>query len=149
MIWIIVIAIIGFILFRFFYDFFSERKKDNDELQVQTIEEKFSVIVSKINEAAFNGKGKVVDRVPKFFNLYEEGQNQIVTFLYGTGHLTITWRYKYFENEVVHQRQFNNVRNINISDQQKMAERMVSEMSIVVENHKIKVTEAMFNHKIE
>ena len=149
MIWIVAIVVIGFILYRFFFDFFSARKKDNEELQMQTLEEKFSVLVKLINEAAFNGKGKVMDRVPKFFNLYADGSNQIVTFLYGTGHLTITWRYKYLEIEVVHQRQFNNVRNISVSDQHKMAERMISEMSIVVENHKINVTKSMFNLKIE
>lgn len=145
--WIIflIISIIVYIILRFFSDFYSERKKDNLDLLAQSLDKKFIVIVSMLNDAAFNGRGKVIDRVPKFFNLYEDRQNQIITFLYGTGHLTITWRYKYLQNEVVHERQFNNVRNISAYDQQIIAETMIGEMAKVVENHKIKVTQAMFN----
>ena len=39
-------------------------------------------------------------------------QNQIIKFQYSTGHLTITWKYKYFQKEIVHERQFNDVRNL-------------------------------------
>jgi len=137
---VIVSFFIGIVLCKFLFNFISERKKDNIELASQPLEEKFKVIVRLLNETAFQGEGKIVDKVPKFFNLYQEGSNQLVTFLYGTGHLTLTWRYKYFQNEVVHKRQFNNVRNINISDQEKIANMMINDMTIVVEKHKINVS---------
>ena len=70
------------------------------------------------------------------FNLYEDGQNQIIKFQYSTGHLTITWKYKYFQKEIVHERQFNDVRNLSLFDQQKIGEQMINEMAIVVERHK-------------
>lgn len=132
MIWVIVIGIIGFILFRFF----SDLNKDNYDLQGQSLAEKFSVITAAINDAAYNGRGQVTTLDKRSFNLYEDGQNQIINFQYGTGHLTITWKYKYFQKEVVHERQFNNVRNLSIFEQQKIADRMIMEMSQVVENHK-------------
>lgn len=113
MVWTIVIAIIGIILFRFF----SSLSKDNDDLQGRTLSEKFNVIVSMINEAAFNGGGSVTTLDKREFNLYEDGQNQIIKFQYSTGHLTITWKYKYFQKEIVHERQFNEVRNLSLFDQ--------------------------------
>lgn len=132
MVWTIVIAIIGIILFRFF----SSLSKDNDDLQGRTLSEKFNLIVSMINEAAFNGSGSVTTLDKREFNLYEEGQNQIIKFQYSTGHLTITWKYKYFQKEIVHERQFNDVRNLSLFDQQKIGEQMINEMTIVVERHK-------------
>lgn len=132
MIWVIVIGIIGFILFRFF----SDLNKDNYDLQGQSLNEKFAVIVAAINDAAFNGGGSVITLDKRSFNLYKNDQNQIITFQYGTGHLTIYWRYKYFQKEVIHEKQFRNVRNLSIFEQQNIADRMIMEMAQVVENHK-------------
>lgn len=136
MIWIIVIGVIGYILFRFFGDL----NKDKYDLQGQTLEEKFKFIVDMLNEAAFNGRGEVTVQDKRSFNLYEEGQNQIIHFYYSTGHLSITWKYKYFQKEAVHEKQFDNVRNISIFDQQKIANIMIKEMAFVIENHKNNVT---------
>jgi hypothetical protein len=132
MVWTIVIAIIGIILFRFF----SSLSKDNDDLQGRTLDDKFNVIVNMINDAAFDGNGSVTTLDKREFNLYEDGQNQIIKFQYSTGHLTITWKYKYFQKEIVHERQFNDVRNLSLFDQQKIGEQMIKEMAIVVERHK-------------
>ncbi len=132
MIWTIVIVIIGYILIRFFISL----SKDNDDLQGRTLDDKFNVIVNMINDAAFNGRGSVTTLDKREFNLYEEGQNQIIKFQYSTGHLTITWKYKYFQKEVVHERQFNDVRNLSLFEQQKIGEQMIKEMAIVVERHK-------------
>lgn len=132
MVWTIVIAIIGIILFRFF----TSLSKDNDDLQGRTLSEKFNVLVNMINEAAFNGDGSVTTLDKREFNLYEDGQNQIIKFQYSTGHLTITWKYKYFQKEIVHERQFNDVRNLSLFEQQKIGEQMIREMAVVVERHK-------------
>ncbi|RRD58377.1 hypothetical protein [Tannerella forsythia] len=132
MIWTIVVVIVGYILIRFFISL----SKDNDDLQGRTLDDKFNVIVNMINEAAFNGCGSVTTLDKREFNLYEEGQNQIIKFQYSTGHLTITWKYKYFQKEVVHERQFNDVRNLSLFEQQKIGEQMIKEMAIVVERHR-------------
>lgn len=135
MIWTLVIIIIGIFLIRFLIDL----NKDNDDLQGRTLDDKFLVIVNMINENAFNGNGAVIFLHKRRFNLYEEGKHQIIWFDYSTGHLTITWKFKYFQKEVVHERQFNDVRNLSIFDQQKIAKRMIDEMEIIVERHKNKV----------
>ena len=131
MIWVVVFGIIGFILFRFF----SELNEDNYDLQGKSLSEKFAVIVSAINNAAFDGRGSITTLDKRSFNLFESGGNQIITFQYSTGHLTITWRYKYFQKEVKHEKQFNDVRNLSIFEQQKIADWMILEMAQVIENH--------------
>lgn len=132
MIWIIVVIIVGFILIRFFISL----SKDNEDLQGRPLDDKFNVIVNMINDVAFDGLGSVTSLDKREFNLYEDGQNQIINFRYSTGHLTITWKYKYFQKEIVHKRQFNNVRNLSLFEQGKIGEQMIKEMEIVVENHK-------------
>ncbi len=87
----LVIAIVAVVLFRFF----SDLNKDNDDLYGTTVHEKFSVVVDGINSEAFNGMGTIIQLDKKSFNLYDDS-NQIVHFMYSTGHLTITWKFKYY-----------------------------------------------------
>jgi hypothetical protein len=143
MVWVIIlIGIIGVIFSMFYLDL----NKDNQDLQDNTVDEKFSVIVQAINDTAFNGKASVTRLNKRSFNLYEEGQNQIVKFMYATGNLYITWRYKYFQKEVVHERQFNDVRNLSIFEQENIAEQMIKEMNEKVLNHKKRVDKDIFNN---
>lgn len=133
MIWVIIMAvIIGIILFRFF----SDLNKDNYDIENQNLSEKFSSIVSILNESAFDGYGTVTILNNRCFNLYEDGKNQIVSFYYSTGHLTITWKYKYFQKEIVHEHQFNDVRNLSIFEQQNIAKQMIAEMNLIIDKHK-------------
>jgi len=129
--WFIVFVLIGGIL----YMFFSDLNKDNQELQHQRLSEKFSYLVEAINMAAYNGQGQVNEVDKRRFNLYQSGQNQIIMFDYSTGHLTITWKYKYFQKEVVHEKRFANVRNISLIQQENMAETMINEMSTIIDAH--------------
>ena len=131
MFWTIVIVIIGYTLIKFF----SSLNQDNYDLQGQSMDNKFGVIVQSLNDAAFRGRGDVTTLDKRSFNLYENGQNQIILFRYGTGHLTMIWKYKYFQKEIVHEKTFNNVRNLSIFEQQKIADQMIFEMAQVVENH--------------
>jgi hypothetical protein len=135
MAWIFILLLIFFIFTKFFLDY----SKDNYDLQRQPLHEKFGVIVNMINQHAFNGLGTISRIDKREFNLYQDMQNQIIHFLYGTGNLTITWRFKYFQKEVVHERQFNNVRNLSLFEQQKIGEQIIREMDFVVEQHKANV----------
>jgi hypothetical protein len=142
MIWIVVIGIVGFIFIRFF----SDLNKDNTDLQGQPLSKKFAVIMNTINRVAYDGMGKVTVIDKRNFKLYQDGQNQIINFQYGTGHLTITWKYKYFQKEIVHEKTYNNVRNLSLFEQQKIADNMISEMEQVVENHKNNVIGSDFSN---
>lgn len=135
MIWIVLIGILSFVGIKFF----TALTKDNDDLQNQTLAQKFSVIVNIINQATFNGEGKITSLNKREFNLYKEDENQIIKFYYSTGNLTITWKYKYFQKEVVHDKQLDNVRNLSIFDQERIANNLVTEMVTIVGNHKQEV----------
>jgi hypothetical protein len=135
MTWIFITLLILFIFAKFFRDF----DKDNYDLQSQSLDEKFGVIVNMINQHAFKGLGTISKIDKREFNLYQDMQNQIIHFLYGTGNLTITWRYKYFQKEVVNERQFDNVRNLSLFEQQKIGEQIIREMDYVIEQHRNKV----------
>jgi hypothetical protein len=131
MIWTILIVIIAFVLFSFFSDF----NKDNADLQGKNANEKFNVIVSIINDVAYDGMGEITTIDKRAFTLYKNGEHQIISFQYGTGNLIVIWKYKYFQKEVVHEKTFYNVRNISIFDQEKMARTMIEEMKLIVEKH--------------
>ena len=135
MIWFIVIVILAFIAFKFLNDI----NKDKYDLQGITLDDKFKVVANMLNEAAFNGRGKIIKLDNRSFNLYEQGSNQIINFHYGTGTLTLTWRYKYFQKEIVHSKDFYETRNLSLFEQQKIANQMINEMIPVIENHKMNV----------
>ncbi len=134
MIWLFAFLIVGYLII----NFSSDLNKDNYDLDGQTLDQKFSVIVNILNKAAFNGSATVTPTGKRTFNLTNE-QNQLIRFHFSTGHLTIYWFYKFYQKEVVHERQFNDDRNLSIFEQQKIAEQMIKEMAIVVEQHKNKV----------
>ena len=131
MIWIIAIAIIGFIAFKFFSDF----NKDKEDLERTTLDKKFKVIIDLINETAFNGRAKIIELGLYSVNLHQNGKNQLVNFTYAAGHLTITWKYKFYQKEVVHEKVFYDVRNLSIFEQQKVAETMINEMGQIIQKH--------------
>lgn len=134
MAWIFIIGIVVFILFRFF----SDVNKDKSDLE-QGLDNKFKYVVKEINSAAFNGEGVIQRNSTREFNLYKQPSNQIIYFHYGTGILTITWRYKYFQKEVVHEKNFYEVRNLSVFEQQNIAFQMIKEMAVVIEKHQISI----------
>lgn len=139
MFWFIIIIGVVVVLVKF-GTALQEDKKDirvNDNLAT-----KFQVVVDSLNEKVFSGNGKITMLDNKSFNLYD-GYNQIIYFYYSTGHLTITWKYKYYQKEVVHEKIFENVRNISILEQQKIVNTICNEMSEIVEKHKMKVMTGM------
>jgi uncharacterized protein (TIGR02145 family) len=143
--WLIIIGIsiiISFIV-RYVFLFWEDLKKDKSDLEKQPLYEKFKLIVDMLNIAAFNGGGKVVHVDKTAFNLYEDGQNQLIYFIYSTGHLTIIWKFKYYHQEVVFEKTLRNVRNINFLDQQKFAREVINEMDEVTAKHKNKVLASM------
>ena len=132
---IIIITIIVIVIFRFI----SDLNKDNYDLQGKSLAEKFSMVISTINDAAFSGGGRVISINKRQFNLYEEGQNQIVCFGYSTGHLTIIWKYKYYQKEVSYEKIFRDVRNLSLFEQQRIANVMIDEMNLVIAKHQSNV----------
>ena len=66
--------------------------------------------------------------------MYDGHSNQITKFHLSTGHLTLTWKYKYLKKEVVHNPQFDNVRNLSIFEQRRIADRMIRKELLINTN---------------
>ncbi len=145
MLWTVILGFLGLLLFRFFISY----SKDNDDLQDQPLDKKFNIIINMINDVAFHGNGSVTTLSKREFNLYQDGENQLIKFQYSTGILTITWKYKYFQKEIVHERQFSDARNLSLFEQQKVAQQMIKEMNNVVAIHKASVLGGSFGDNID
>ncbi len=135
MIWIIVIIGILFV----FVKFFVALSKDKDDLQGQTLDKKFNVIVNVINDYLYKGNGTIEKIDHREFNVYEIGSNQLIKFHYSTGQLTIDWRYKYFQKEIVHSKRYDNMRNLSLFEQEKIAKEFLQSGANKIEQHKIYV----------
>ena len=126
-----IVAIVAVII----YAFYTSLNQDKKDLEDIPFEKRFQTLIGILNNYAYEGQGKVTMVNQRNYSLYQEGTNQIIYFLYGTGHLTISWRFKYFQQEVVHEKQFNDVRNSSPEAQTRIAENMIEEMKVVVERH--------------
>jgi len=111
--------------------------KDSEDLSGTTLDNKFNVIVNMLNQAAFNGEGTVRYVDKKLFNLYpQSGSNQLIEFLYSQGMLSITWKYKYFQKEMVFRKNLLNVRNLSLFDQERIGSALIEEMEFKINEHK-------------
>lgn len=134
--WIIIgILIVGYIIYRFRADM----KKDGKILNAIKLDLHFKELVEILNNRVFNGEGEVTKIDKREFNLYQDGQNTIINFIYNSGILTITWKYKYLQKEVIHTKRYNNAINISKPDHRKIAENLVNEMDIIINNHQKKI----------
>ena len=139
MIWIVIIGVVVFAIFKILIAFNKDLKKDSLDLNGIELSKKFSIIVDLLNEVAFHNKGTVIKVDNKEFKLYGEGQNKIIYFLYAAGHLTVTWKYKYLHKEVVYKKALHNARNISDEEQENFCKNLVLEMSDVIKKHQKKV----------
>jgi hypothetical protein len=143
MTWLI-ICITGIAILGIYIKLANDTGKDEADLQGSSLDKKFSIIINVLNDYAFDGTGKIVAVEPKTkwaFNLYDGSSNQIIKFMYLNGNLSIEWRYKYYQKEVVHKKQFTDVRNLSVFEQQKIANTIIEEMEDVIFNHKNNVVE--------
>jgi len=131
-----IIAIILSILIVFIGKIILNTQKDKEDLLGKSVEEKFNVIVNSINRAAFNGEGEITYIGKNHSNLYPDTSNQIVDFLYSQGMLSITWKYKYFQKEMVYRRNLSNVRNLSLFEQDKIAQSVILGMNRKIQEHK-------------
>jgi hypothetical protein len=130
MIWIIlIITVILVIIIRFLIDL----NKDNKDLKDQNVVEKFQIIVSKLNEYVYQGEGQIEIFDKRQLNLYKTGENKVIQFNYSTGHLTIAWKYAstFFKKPYILPKQFDNVRNIDQSEEKRIADIMIKEIEMV------------------
>ena len=83
--------------------FARDMVKDRLELQNQTLEKKFEVLIEHLNQGLMFGDARVTtfDDDPRSLNIFSDAHaNRIIHFMYSTGHLTIEMGYKYFHKEL-------------------------------------------------
>ncbi len=140
MIYIIpIIAVVLFFIVKKIMQYNKELKLDKVELMNQNIYAKFKILMDGFNNHCFNGAGKVNVLDDKNANVYQEGSNQIVMFLYNAGMLTVVWKYKYFEKEMVYERSFPDARNATEIGLKSALEIMIGEFKERLDEHKAKI----------
>lgn len=136
---IFIIIVIGFFIFRTISKFRSELKEDNQELQKQNLEDKFRYLIDGLNEYCYQGQGKITKIDNQTLSIYKENSCQIVNLLYGTGILTITWKFKYFQQEMTYKRNLNNARQPSTEWQKNSLNLVISEFLEQYKKHEEKV----------
>ena len=126
MLWIILISVIGMSIITFL----RGMNKDNEDLQGQTLSEKFSVMVDLINQEIFNGMGHIEEHGKRDFTLYAPGFPHTLYFLYGAGNLRIEWRAVLFGQKIVESREFHNLRNVTDKEQEQMALKLAQQFAL-------------------
>lgn len=110
---IFIILIIAFFVIRTFLKFKGELNADSEELKRQKMEDKFKILIDGLNEYCYQGLGEITKIDNQNLILYKQGSCQIVNLQYGAGILTIIWKFKYFQQEMVYKRNLSNAREIN------------------------------------
>ena len=127
---VIIVILIVLVLALIFVAFTHNLVRDLVELERQPLGEKFETVVQNVNAGLLGGGGELVTfpNDKRHINLFNDNcPNQIVNFYYSTGNLSITYKYKYYQQEMVYERLFKGVRNINIYNQKALAREFVTE----------------------
>lgn len=133
MIWAIIIAVVGF----FIFNMISNNHKDGQSLAGATLEKKFNILITKIINEGFNGDAIVKKGYDnsqlQIFN--PEGTNHFVELLYSYGNLQVTWKYKFYQKEMIYNRSFLNVRNLSSFEEVKIANILIQEVTDKIQIH--------------
>lgn len=107
--------------------------KDKQDLNEKTLLEKFNVIVAHLTEFAFDKDYVVRKQSDKhIFLMHNMANNHMIELLYNQGVLTIIWKYKYFQKELVFKKHLTNVRNLSLIEQDKIGQSLVDLMNLKI-----------------
>lgn len=100
MIWIVLIIIAVVLIIAF--NIKKKVDKDNNEVSIL---EKFGLIITGLNEYCYRGEGTVKENPKNNITIYKQGSCQIVGLGYQMGFLTIVWKFKYWQQEMVYKKE--------------------------------------------
>lgn len=109
---VIIIVLLYKFVIKFLIRYVRETRIDKEELKDQNIYDKFSILIDGLNEYCYSNNGKVTIFDDANANVYAVGSNQIVLFQYNVGMLTIEWKYKHYQREMIYRRSFPNIGNV-------------------------------------
>ena len=139
---VLIVILIVLVLALIFVAFTHNLIRDMVELDHQPLEKKFETVIQEVNAGLLGGGGETVTfpNDKRNVNLFNDNcPNHIITFYYSTGNLSITYKYKFYQQEMVYERIFKGVRNINIYDQTALAKEFVAEALKRKSEHEHKV----------
>lgn len=115
--------------------FSADKRKDNQDLKDNPLEKRYSDLIERLNYHAFSGKGVVTVMSKTDLNLYQTGRNQIIQINYFNEGLTIIWKYKYLQEEVVYEKRVKDIKNLDSANQTALANFINNEMINIVADH--------------
>ena len=124
-----------------FLPFSKALMKDRQELESNPMEQKFNILISRINKLLMGGAGEIIKTSdPRQVNLFDENHaNMIIRFYYSTGTLSIELKYKYFQVELVKKMEFHDMRHAESFRQTDVANHFAEEASAAIAAHQAKV----------
>jgi len=137
MIALIIIIAVVMVAMRFIW-FAQELKQDIKDITEKSLPDRFETLLGILNSEIFEWRADVTITNQREFILYD-GYNQIICFHYSTGHLTIKWKFKFLQQEVVYNKTIYHTRSITENRQKDVANLLIKEMDVIIEKHKIKV----------
>lgn len=128
-----------------FLPFSKALMKDRQELESNPMDQKFNILISRINKLLMGGAGEVIKTSdPRQVNLFDENHaNMIIRFYYSTGSLSIELKYKYYQVELVKKMQFDDMRHAESFRQTDVANHFAEEAHAAIIDHQAKVGSQM------
>lgn len=134
-----ILLVIAFFVIRTIFS----HQEDKKTLKETPIQDKFRVIIRKIDEEAFDSGGMITKIDWQSFMLGRIGSNQLVTFIYAHKVFRIEWKYKYYQKEMKYTRSFTNADNWSIFEQEKIAKTIIYEFNQSLNRHKSEVNKTV------
>lgn len=143
--WYVIGAIVVYVL----YKFLIAASEDNKDVRDNPLHVRYSHFFGRLNKEIFNGEASVNQKAPHIYTLYKEDSNQILIFEYALGSMDIKWMYKYYQKELVHEQTLNNIKNVSVFEQDKLAEIVLNAMAPKIKRHKASVNSDMTPENFE
>ena len=133
--WIFIILVVVFFLVKTLFG----NQNDKQILKETPIQDKFRIIINKVNNEAFKGRGIITKIDWQSFMLGQIESNQIITFIYSHKVLSVEWKYLYFQKELKFKRSFLKADNWSVFEQEKIIKTLIFEFKNALEKHKNEV----------
>ena len=123
---LLVVFVIIFFIYKTFKAFYKDYKADEIDIK-NGLENKFKTLINKLNQFAFNNEGVVNNTCNRGFNLYKKGSPQIILFYYSTGILSIEWKVKHQNQELILNEKIDKAKDILEPELKQYAEWLIEE----------------------
>jgi uncharacterized protein (DUF433 family) len=111
-------------------------KKNNKGKRQENIKTKFSMLIACLNEYCYQGKGYIDKLGKNYISLYKQDSCQKLTFKYELDKLHITWKFKYYQQEMIFEKVLSDLPDVTETWQVEMSKIIISEFLEKYKVHK-------------